>query len=501
MTTIVGEHESGVYEKNGWLRNSNGRYWNPETEKWVINKPASVKTGIISRKRVYSHPEVDPILKDLFPKPQLRQSIQYALKHIALRECNFISRKIKSSYLERRSQQLPDSDPWIWIHSEFFRRILGNNYKSVMMKLVNCGLLELDYKIRYQKRPMPLYRFKDKTLLSGYNLKPIEFNPLEKKIDGYLAWSKRYYRPLDVRVIKMVCNEFDEIRLSLEQVREILRMKYRKNYLVRHKAYRDHPDLYSFKSPPRIMTESEYLSHADLYMNIINAWNNSDPAERSTMLSVDPFGNRLHSPFSRMPSEFRAYLYDAKGNYLQFMGFDMANAQHTIALHILKTKFECDVSGTNYYNDVISGEFYDRVKERLGLPNKKMAKGITFNWLYAFPDSRAQRTAIDMYGYPFVIFRDFKMEEYDENGDLIPFLKRHARLPQIMQQEESRVFRKIWKKLMHEDFVFLPVHDAVYVTRLQGKGVRIVRNVMRSILKYELDVPAELNEEAVYPAV
>jgi len=188
--------------------------FNPETSKWVQN-PLPRRRIVTSHKKAYYHPLIDPLLERISSNTAELESIRYVLKGIAIKSNLRIKRGLDEPY------DLPDdASPPVWIHSQFYYRLLGANYLRVLHSLENAGILT-SWVHKTPNRRYPLYWFTDDRFLSGYSLEPITCQSVEEKIEGYHLWSTRHLAESDNKVATQAIDNFWKITLDEEQFKAI----------------------------------------------------------------------------------------------------------------------------------------------------------------------------------------------------------------------------------------------------------------------------------------
>ncbi|MEI8217318.1 MAG: hypothetical protein WCF96_09505 [Eubacteriales bacterium] len=458
--------------------NETGLFENTSTGKWVHN-PIIRSNKTVSTLRYYWHPDLEPILNQITQDPYMIECIGYLLKFI------LVKNQLRKHINKHHTSTAKNQKKMAWLSHEFSKRILGESkYKAIMFELVEKGILNQVVKTN-PKGKIYLYSFSNPVLLQDYSLKPITFKRLEEKILNYRKWALLQYQPLDQKVIAQIIKTGWKITITEEQLKLIAIARYKLKYLPKH--------------PDKALTESEYMDSMNNVMAIINNWNDADEHDKLDFFTVDDFGNRLHHVFTYLPSEIRAYVQNREGVNMFFTQYDLANSQPAIMANLLVKDYGFTY---NYFNhDFVSLVCRQKIYEDLALKmniSRDISKTEMLNMLYSWLDSVADKNFQKFYPDVSRVIRQLKMRDKDDNGQYIPFNKRHAQLPKIMQQMESLIFRDVWRVLINNGNEFLPIHDAVYVAGLNSNEKTIMEDLIFSILKQSFSIPIEVKREEVY---
>ena len=454
-------------------------FLNPETDKWVQN-PVTRRKFIVSRKHVYSHPEVNRILETITRNTNELECIKYVLKRLAMKSHLKIRKNEHSIWDDLET-------PSVWMHHKFFMRMLGYNYTEIMIKLERAGIL-FEKTVKTLKGNFPIYRFAEPTFLSDYTLEPVTCSAVDQKIENYVSWSFRYFTELEDRAARHIVDNYWTIKMDHDELMKIWEPRYEKKYLPRH--------------PDEHITFEKYKQRGEAIYRIIELWNMADRTEKLDMFSVDDFGNRLHHPLSYLPSECRAFIHDREGSPVLFTEIDLKNSQPTIYANILVTRFGLKVKDHCFLREVESNTLYANLASRLQLKgtedeNHVYAKVRMLTYMYGRAHSKEQIEFERFYGEPAEIAREYKTLEVDEHFQPVAKSDRHKLLPRIMQREESKMFREVWRELLKLGFHFLPVHDAVYIAGGDSRTANYAERVMRAVLRKHLKIQFDLKVKAV----
>ena len=458
--------------------NETGLFENTSTGKWVHN-PIIRSNKTVSTLRYYWHPDLEPILNQITQDPYMIECIGYLLKFI------LVKNQLRKHINKHHTSTAKNQKKMAWLSHEFSKRILGESkYKAIMFELVEKGILNQVVKTN-PKGKIYLYSFSNPVLLQDYSLKPITFKRLEEKILNYRKWALLQYQPLDQKVIAQIIKTGWKITITEEQLKLIAIARYKLKYLPKH--------------PDKALTESEYMDSMKNVMTIINNWNDADEHDKLDFFTVDDTGNRLHHVFTYLPSEIRAYVQNRDGVDMFFTQYDLANSQPAIMANLLVKEYGFTYSYFNH--DFVSLVCRQKIYEDLALKmniSRDIAKTEMLHMLYSWSDSDADKNFQKFYPDVSRVIRQLKMRDKDDNGQYIPFNKRHAQLPKIMQQMESLIFRDVWRVLINNGNEYLPIHDAVYVAGLKSNEKTIMEDLIFSILKQSFSIPIKIKREEVY---
>lgn len=243
-------------------------------------------------------------------------------------------------------------------------------------------------------------------------------------------------------------------RKSVELKRENTRNKYKQKYesLLR-------------KEP---LSKERYLQSMLPYFEEMKSWNGSSFKQKIDFVKVDFFGNRLHSPFTRIPSFVREYLFDSKGwNELDCNTFQLSLLAQLIKNEGVTSEIETIInSGKDIYEDY---------SEKLGLANRKLAKTECFHSIFSGVNSPALKRFKRVYPVSGKMIDVIKRKNYTKNA------ASYKSLCQLTQRLESKIFRVLWDFMADANIKFFTVHDSVVFV---GKdNVKKVGDRLQEILK------------------
>lgn len=223
----------------------------------------------------------------------------------------------------------------------------------------------------------------------------------------------------------------------------------------------------------------EYIKNQDGQWKVICKWNDCTEEERqSSFFKVCRFGTRLHSPFSSLMSELRAYVVDSVGKYLiEFNSIDIKCSQPTLYANILVDRgISC-----NYVDTVRDEDIHTVIALKNGI-ERSLAKLYNCTLMFCKPSHHMHKQFCKWYP----IAGDEITKDKTTRFEGLPSNKQelHKSVSCMLQQKESEIMRKVWKALYNHKIHFLPVHDAVYVERGYSNNAH---DIMTNILNDELN--------------
>ena len=190
--------------------------------------------------------------------------------------------------------------------------------------------------------------------------------------------------------------------------------------------------------------------------------------------TVDDFSGRVHTPVTNLHRHIRPnILIDGK----KTVSFDVATMQPLILGRLLKGAI-----GKNDFSDWLeSGEdIYKMIQHRTQLASRDEAQKLFFEIMFA-PSSNGIK---EMFGQDDWVqyIQHVKRRKMKQNphGE-----RRHTNLSWLLQNQEVRMMRKVWKKLYNSDIVFLSIHDEIIV---KDKQKHIAESIFTSVLDNEFKV-------------
>lgn len=356
---------------------------------------------------------------------------------------NFFLTKVLQKYRTFKSFNDVES-PFAYISVEDSRRILGRHYaKSSVKKFESLGFIEsvvvsknsygqdvvgfIPIKTQYTKT-----KTTDKTVKNYYQEKHSSLSKIAKKI------------------YKTITNS--QINITREKFMEIANEMYeRKSKIKKLKK-----------------TKEEYLFGMNNFYNEICDFLSKNKTEKSEYVSEDSFGNRLHSIFSRLPKEVRQNYVTV--NLKSTVELDLKQSQPTFLAKIL----EEEMGENSFSNAINSGiDIYE-----LMYGDREKGKGRIY---YVFFGERMPKEFYKTFpdAAPIVDMLKYRKTE-GNNSD-----KEYSNLAYILQREESKVFREVWKELIKNNISFIPVHDSIIVKEEDmNLSYEIMNNVISKYIKH-----------------
>jgi hypothetical protein len=419
---------------------------------------------------IYSHPEVDPIIDRLFPELGDNQSIRHVLDAIIWKQR---LKRIQSDRDKEKGQNSTAGDFYSWFNHEFYLRLLGpTEYVRRMGLLVENGILNRSDFTSPRGRH-PIFQVANPKWMSGYALKPVTVPRVLKKIFNYHRWRLSHCAPLDNRMREHIIEHFRYIGLSKDDFFALWEKRYYSRYIT---------------TKPEPLSLKKYMGCGENCWLVIDRWNQSSDMDKENpdWIHSCTFGNRLHHPFTYLPSDIRPYILDKQGNPYRFTEYDLANSQPALFANLLVGR-DNSFRNTRFVQLIESCLIYEDLGRQQGL-NRQLAKTEFLHYLYCRTTSHAQQQFERIYDRPAIEARRLKSQEYDEDGSYIPFNKRHTLLPRQMQRMESTIFREVWRELLAKGFVFLPIHDAVYVANLNRAAKKEILVLMKMKLRQYMKI-------------
>lgn len=416
------------------------------------------------------------MLEGLFPKPAMRESIAYVLKHLREQQIRKTYYKTIDGHLHPGSESID-----VWLPAMLPEILLGTTqYRTIMDLLRDHGLLDIR-QLTKNKRTYSYYSFRNPKHLTESSSRPISFQVVEKKCRRFLAWRKVNMLPIDYRVIEQMVANFGRINLEKQQFTELWRSRYHEKYLLKH--------------PENPMPEEEYMGDVhDLCWATIDGWNEAKPEQRASTMHADGFGNRLHHVFTYLPSEIRGMILDHQGKPVEFIAFDLRNSQPAIFANLLVTEHGVPLDDP-FVKAVSEGRIYEDLMERLGVI-RDIAKQEIMHYLYCPVFSPAQEEFEEAYPRAATIAAQYKRSAIDLDGNEQEWRKRHRVLAQKMQRAESEMFRPVWEQCLRDGMAIIPVHDAIYI-RKDHNSKRYMKFMIQNILGQFIKIPFEVRYEEV----
>lgn len=352
------------------------------------------------------------------------------------------------------------------------RYLLGKNqYKEIIQNLSSAQVIE--------KIPM-------KETKSGFNkdlhvFKPLYNEPSKRNVEipkyiqrpynSILAYHRYKEKQLG-SIDQQLTSNLKQFTIAKDVDLEIIRELFKENY----PSYVDKCILGGHPYIP----EEEYIFHADGNYHRYQRFNDASTLELANMVSIDRFGNRFHSPLTSIPKFiFNAGLMKIKDQSV--IGIDLSQAQAVLLANYLG-----GLGGSDFTDAVNqTDDIYSYFQFKLGLASRDIAKTYVLKAI----NSRIESKEFQFFNKVFPIagkkLHAIKCENLAEN----PNPSRYTNVGFLMQQEESRIFRPVWKVLMDKGITIGTKHDCILVpSRKVEKAMRIITSEMdKSIVhcKYE----------------
>jgi hypothetical protein len=225
-------------------------------------------------------------------------------------------------------------------------------------------------------------------------------------------------------------------------------------YKQKYTAYKQQKQL----TGKTFISEEEYLETYTTAMGMVSEWNAGHKYTKASGFTVDKFAQRVHSPFTYLPSYFT-------GKTGLCVEIDLMQSQMTCLAHLLNTSI-----GENTFSDSIDNgiDVYQLLADHMGLPNRQAGKQQMFQIIFGggsnallpfaelWPDAAA--FIQHLYTHPSNELKEF----YRLQGKP---MKPYSEVAFRLQNIETRIFRRIWKELLlHKGrIVFITRHDSICV--------------------------------------
>lgn len=350
---------------------------------------------------------------------------------------NFFLMKVLQKYWAYESRG--EENPFAYISYSEKESILGKNPNQKIQKLIQSECIsEIEIgQTAYKNKINGLIPLK-----KTYTIKNVD----ENYIDNYYLKKQVELSELHYSVFKSV----SKAKISIDN------SEWRKFVQQAHST---------LKSNGSDKSRRRFKSEMNIIYEQIRFWNRCSLREKHDLVSVDDFGNRFHSIFSRIPKEVRK-------NYVTILGestveIDLAQSQPTILSVILKDKM-----GKNSFTDAINNGEY--VYDLLGKTTKEGKMEFNYS-MFGRKINRSFKKA-----FPDTIKAIQELKYNSPKG-----FKPHAGLAMRLQQKESEMFSSIWSKLISRRISFIPVHDSIIV---RSKDYSLAMYIMEKELTKHLPV-------------
>jgi hypothetical protein len=382
-----------------------------------------------------------------------------------------------------------DSERVCYYDSIDLRNIGGSKYPEILERLVSDEVLDrIQIGINpYNSMPMYAYVVKPAYLPTGSRRRvKVEFKATDTGLQKFRQRRRQNLRDSQSFSMyeRMKHYEFDLRRLTHETFHNITATKY-----IQYQHNRKIRNEYDGKSKT-ILSFELYAKQFEAFYELMLMWNEMHVDDRIEFFSKDHFGNRFHSIFSRLPAEFREFVCVSGNPFNRCI--DLRASQPTLAADIIRNHVgECD-----YVRDVESGEFYERMMQRLDIESKAACKTIFMGMMFGRIEGKNHQRLEAIYPYAGAFIRSQKesaseMIYYRDGKQVTKRIKANAVWARKLQQRESKIMRLIWTALDAMNIHYLPVHDAVYVTEDDYEDARAV---FSSLVGQELSVEFNLSE-------
>lgn len=361
---------------------------------------------------------------------------------LSVRE-NFFLMKVLQRYWAYESRG--EEEPFAYMTYAEKQTIFGRNQKQKIKKLVESGhIKELVIGESKWKKNISAYI----PLKKQYTITKVN----DKQIDLYYMDKENELLKLHYSVFKSICNA--KIEIDTKSWRKCVQDGYS---ILKLRESKDKKILSGKKEPT---SKKQYRLKMQLAYKQIQFWNHCSKREKYDLVSVDDFGNRFHSIFSRIPKIVRQ-------NFVTILGeetceIDLRQSQPTILAKILheligENSFSKAISNGEYIYDLLGNNREEGGKE---FNYSVFGKGISKKFAKTFPDTLSTIS--------------FLKKESNES------FKSYSGLARKLQQYESEIFSSIWAKIISKRIIFCPVHDSIIVRK---KDYSTVHSIMEKELR------------------
>ena len=355
----------------------------------------------------------------------------------------------------------------VYLSSDQLRNLLTNDYNQFLDELETHGIIEITEKYFKYGKYFKLVVLSGKALNSVRNSSSIGFKRVRTALRNYYKSKYNKINGVDKQVFNMLWRL--KIRITEEDIREELEIRYPKYLAEKDEYFKNLATKKELKRGISIMSKEKYIDQSTFYYDYITMWNNSNKIEKSSFFSIDTFGNRFHSIFTTLPSFFRKYIKLDGSN--DIIGLDLGQSQPTIL-----SKIVLDEIGNNDFIDAVNnGDVYSSYPYERSNSKKQFLRSIFSNrFSGSFLELSSQFPQLGQF------ILDIQNIRLYRDGERIEPYKNTSCL---LQRFESRIFRKIWDKLLKAEIQFINVHDGIYVSKEKENETRLI---MEEVLSAEL---------------
>ncbi|MFB6318402.1 hypothetical protein [Saccharicrinis sp. FJH54] len=355
----------------------------------------------------------------------------------------------------------------VYFSSDQLRNLLTNQYNEFINELHSHEIIKIEEKYFKYGKHFKLFLLTDKPLKSTKISSSIKSKRVKNGLKNYYKSNYNTLKGIDKKVFNILWKI--KINITQEEIQKELHHRYSKYKKEKMEYINNLATTKEITKGMHIMTLEEYLDQSRFYYDYITLWNESTKIEKTSFVSIDSFGNRFHSIFTTLPSFFRNYLHLDGSTHI--VGLDLAQSQPTLLAKML-----LDEIGQNEFTMAVnSGDVYSYYPYERSNAKKQFLRSIFSNrYSKSFFELSRQFPSLGQY-----ILKIQNTQMY-RDGKKIPSYKNTSC---ILQRFESRLFRKIWSKLLNSEIQFINVHDGIYVS---ADKVEITKEIIEKILENEL---------------
>lgn len=457
-----------------------GLYYNEYEDKWVKR---------LSRKEMKSESDVKMYDFKVFSLEDIKKVFGVEkVERIGM----FLSLIYDRSFIEGYNR-----DDWggVYFSSDDVKRILGNDWKKLMAKLVNKGVVDFNERNSKYRVYRKLKYFKLGELFE--NETSVEFDRVDIKDARFEKSLKEYFKSTcDDRtgVFKMVELTLDKCTLDIKKLDALIDEQYEGRL---EKAILDLESDFVFKKGKNAILntlkdidayERKYKGDLKaLYNTLVSIIQKTVIEEKRSLYRInkDEFGGRLYHLFSNVPKEFRKQikidgekvveidviasqpsflcLLFAKGEVLESIGWIIKKYKNAEYVRIAK-EYKMDVykymavklKGEEYENDPVTRVNMKKVFFQLIFGNPEDKLGVR----------KRKELCDNLFGPDFYMFLS-EVAKLDLGKG---FSSNHKNLSFMLQLIESKYLNFVMAEM--GDMSFLPIHDSLVVKKSDAKAVK-----------------------------
>lgn len=355
----------------------------------------------------------------------------------------------------------------VYLSSEELRFLLSNQYNIILNKLKSKNLIKIHEIHSGYGKFYKLIALTSKTLSSIKKSSNLTHKRVINGLNKYYLSKHKSLTGINKKVFSNLCKF--KINITKEEIIEELHKKYPIYKKEKLEYYNNLATKKEKNKKYKILSLNEYMDQFKYLYEYIQLWNNSCKIEKMAFVSIDKFGNRFHSIFTTLPSFIRKYT-KAK-DFNNIISLDLKQSQPTILSKIIYDKY-----GDNEFTDAVNnGDIYS-----LYPYSRKNAKAKFLRGIFANKHSNSFHELNQLFPSAGKTILELQKEKMYKGDEVLSCSKNTSC---TLQRTESRIFRKIWDKLIFHDIRFINVHDCLYV---DSSNKELVLDLFKGVLNTEL---------------